>query len=36
MWVNRPEIENGWMQVSRGPGFDITLDPEMVKRYRVN
>jgi D-arabinonate dehydratase len=36
MWVNRPMIENGWMQVSPGPGFDIALDPEMVKRYRVN
>jgi D-galactarolactone cycloisomerase len=36
MWVNRPTIANGWMEVSRGPGFDIALDPQMVKRYRVN
>jgi D-arabinonate dehydratase len=36
MWVNRPKIENGWITVSPGPGFDITLDAEMVKRYRVN
>ena len=36
MWVNRPAIENGWMQVSKGPGFDIALDPAMLERYRIN
>jgi L-alanine-DL-glutamate epimerase-like enolase superfamily enzyme len=36
MWVNRPKIDNGWFTVSAGPGFDIQLDPDMVKRYRVS
>ena len=35
MWMNRPAAENGWMQVSTGPGFDIALDPGMLTRYRV-
>jgi L-alanine-DL-glutamate epimerase-like enolase superfamily enzyme len=36
MWVNRPQAKNGWIDVSRGPGFDIQLDPGMLKRCRVN
>jgi hypothetical protein len=36
MWANRPKIENGWMQVSRGPGFDIALDNDMLRRYRMS
>ena len=36
MWVNRPKIENGWMQVSPGAGFDIELDSAMLARYRMN
>jgi L-alanine-DL-glutamate epimerase-like enolase superfamily enzyme len=35
MWVNRPQVMNGWMDVSRGPGFDIELDADMLRRYRV-
>jgi L-alanine-DL-glutamate epimerase-like enolase superfamily enzyme len=36
MWTNRPKPKDGWIDVSRGPGFDIELDSDMIKRYRVN
>ncbi|HZN22589.1 MAG TPA: mandelate racemase/muconate lactonizing enzyme family protein [Burkholderiales bacterium] len=36
MWTNRPKVENGWIEVSPGPGFDIELDPDMLERYRAN
>jgi L-alanine-DL-glutamate epimerase-like enolase superfamily enzyme len=36
MWANRPKVENGWIEVSHGPGFDIALDADMLERYRVN
>ncbi len=36
MWVNPPAIKDGIMAIPQGPGFDIQLDWEMVKRYRVN
>jgi L-alanine-DL-glutamate epimerase-like enolase superfamily enzyme len=36
MWANRPQVKNGWMEVSREPGFDIQLDPAMLQRYRLN
>lgn len=36
MWVNRPEIRNGIMQVATGPGFGIELDEKMIKRFRTN
>jgi D-galactarolactone cycloisomerase len=36
MWANRPQVKKGWMEVSRGPGFDIQLDPAMLQRYRLN
>ena len=26
MWANRPQVKDGYMEVSRGPGFDIQLD----------
>jgi L-alanine-DL-glutamate epimerase-like enolase superfamily enzyme len=35
VWMNRPRIRNGTMDVSKEPGFGIRLDPELVKRYRV-
>jgi D-arabinonate dehydratase len=35
MWINRPRIKDGIMEVSREPGFGIRLDWKMVKRYRV-
>lgn len=36
MWCNRPPVKHGVMQVPAGPGFDITLDEDMVRRFRVN
>ena len=36
MWANRPQVKDGWMQVSPGAGFDIALDSDMLRRYRVN
>jgi L-alanine-DL-glutamate epimerase-like enolase superfamily enzyme len=35
MWANRPAIRNGYMNVSKEPGFGIKLDRKMVERYRV-
>ena len=36
MWTNRPKPKDGWIDVSRGPGFDIELDRDMIERYRVS
>jgi L-alanine-DL-glutamate epimerase-like enolase superfamily enzyme len=36
MWVNRPLCKDGWINVSRGAGFDIQLDADMLKRYRLS
>ena len=36
MWVNRPAIRNGIMQVATGPGFGIELDEKMIKQFRTN
>ncbi len=36
MWVNRPPIRNGMMQVTTGPGFDIELDEKMIRKFRSN
>jgi len=36
MWVNRPQIKKGIMQVGTGPGFGIELDEDMVRRFRSN
>ena len=35
MWVNRPPIKDGMMQVSTGLGFGLELDPKMIAKYRV-
>jgi L-alanine-DL-glutamate epimerase-like enolase superfamily enzyme len=35
MWANRPAIRDGWMEVSRAPGFGVELDWKMVERFRV-
>jgi L-alanine-DL-glutamate epimerase-like enolase superfamily enzyme len=35
VWVNRPQVRDGWMDVARGPGFDIELDEATVQRCRV-
>jgi D-galactarolactone cycloisomerase len=36
MWVNRPPIKDGMMEVSREPGFGISLDEDMIRRHRTN
>jgi D-galactarolactone cycloisomerase len=35
LWVNRPPIKDGMMQVAAGPGFGLTLDAAMIAKYRV-
>jgi D-arabinonate dehydratase len=35
MWLNRPAIEDGMLQVPGGPGFDLELDAEMIAEFRV-
>jgi D-arabinonate dehydratase len=36
MWVNRPPITKGIMQVATGPGFGIELDEKMIFKFRTN
>ncbi|MBS1218679.1 MAG: mandelate racemase/muconate lactonizing protein [Proteobacteria bacterium] len=36
MWVNRPPVRDGMMEVSTEPGFGIRLDDDMIRRYRTN
>ncbi len=36
MWVNRPPIRDGMMQVASGHGFGIELDEKMIQKYRTN
>jgi D-arabinonate dehydratase len=36
MWINRPPVRNGIMQVAAGPGFGIELDEKMIQQYRSN
>ena len=36
MWTTRPQVKDGWIEVSKAPGFGIELDAEMIARYRVN
>ena len=31
----KPQVKDGWIEVSNAPGFGIELDAEMVRRYRV-
>jgi L-alanine-DL-glutamate epimerase-like enolase superfamily enzyme len=35
MWANRPKVEAGTFDVGRDPGFGLTLDEAMIKKYRV-
>jgi L-alanine-DL-glutamate epimerase-like enolase superfamily enzyme len=35
MWVNRPPIKDGMMEVASGPGFGLELDAAMISKYRV-
>jgi D-galactarolactone cycloisomerase len=36
MWLNRPPIKSGWFEVSKGAGFGLQLDQDMIRRYRVD
>ena len=35
MWANHPPIRNGYMEVSKAPGFGIQLDAALVRKYRI-
>lgn len=35
LWVNRPPIRDGNMQVPTGPGFDIELDEGLIRKFRT-
>jgi D-arabinonate dehydratase len=35
LWINRPKVADGYIDVPTGPGFDIKLDWDMVERYRL-
>jgi D-arabinonate dehydratase len=35
MWVNRPAIKDGMMDVSPAPGFGLELDAGMIRKYAV-
>jgi D-arabinonate dehydratase len=34
VWANRPAIKDGLMDVPAGPGFGLTLDESLVRKYR--
>jgi D-arabinonate dehydratase len=36
MWGNRPSVRGGVFEVSKGAGFGLQLDPDMIRRYRVD
>jgi L-alanine-DL-glutamate epimerase-like enolase superfamily enzyme len=36
LWANRPRPQGGFIEVSKGPGFNIELDDAMLQRYRVS
>jgi D-galactarolactone cycloisomerase len=33
---NRAEVKDGILQVPQGPGFDLVLNQDMIRKYRVN
>ncbi len=35
MWLNRPAVNNGIVEVSDAPGLGIELDWKMVEKYRI-
>ena len=35
MWLNRPPITNGMVEVADTPGFGLALDQKMIEKYRV-
>lgn len=36
MWMNRPPIKDGHMEVSKEPGFGLVLDQDMIRKYRID
>ena len=36
LWSNRPKVRDGTFEVSKAPGFGIELDPDLIRKYRVN
>ena len=36
MYANRSPVKDGEIAVPAGPGFDIQLDWDMVKKYRID
>jgi len=35
MWVNRPAVKDGMIELSSDPGFGLVLDDKMIERYRT-
>jgi len=35
MWLNRPPVKDGVMEVPSAPGFGLVLDEAMIERYRI-
>jgi len=35
MWVNRPAVTNGEIEISDDPGFGLVLDESLIQKYRV-
>ena len=35
LWANRPAVKNGYLEVSKDPGFGIALERRLVEKYRV-
>jgi D-arabinonate dehydratase len=36
MWLNRPTIRDGMLEVSKEPGFGLVLDETLIAKYRTN
>ena len=34
--ASRPQLEDGWMQLSRRPGLGWELDPDFIERFRID
>ena len=35
MWLNRPQVKNGIVEIDDAPGLGITLDWKMIEKYRL-
>lgn len=34
--LNRPDPQEGWIEVPQGPGFGLELDEDMIERFRID